>query len=301
MPPKKKKGGAAKSKAGTGVKDHENDGKKGKKNKDKKGKKDNKSETSSGGGKKGKKGKNKDGDEDDEDDRNQEGMAQGPKPKPITPEIQNPSLPDDKDGIERILKLVTIYDDPDWGGCTISGLLSSDIVAHSVKKTHMLSSVLEHKCTLVAKQSGRIIGICLCADRDDEEWENAWAHLKATFPEVADRDEILKHVYQGESHQAGRTVIIHQLAVDKNYRRMTVGTQLVKACIEKADDHSYHRVSILCTDAFSALICKKLKFKKQGEPLHYKKFNHPRTGRLIYKCIYKKPHKKMQHYALRFT
>ena len=84
------------------------------------------------------------------------------------------------------------------------------------------------------------------------------------------------------------------------YRRMTVATQLIEECVKRADGENYHRISIICTDAFSEKIVKKLKFEAQGDPLHYKKFVHPTTGSVIYKCIYKKPHKKMVHYTMRF-
>ena len=141
-----KKGGkvsAAKAdKKGGGKKSMKDGGKGGKKPKSKR--EDNDSDDGGGGGGGGKK--------------DREGWATDPKPKPIKPTIENPSLPDDKYGIERILKLVTCYEDPDYGGCTISGLLSSDMVLLMIKKTHLLDSVLNHPCTLVAKHEGRIIG-----------------------------------------------------------------------------------------------------------------------------------------------
>ncbi|XP_075246054.1 uncharacterized protein LOC142339716 isoform X3 [Convolutriloba macropyga] len=245
--------------------------------------------------------KNGDENEGGEPGTDREGWATGPKPDPIKPTIECPGPgPEDKRGIERILQLATVYDDPDYGGCTISGLLSSEVVLLMVKKTHLLEAVLTHKCTLIARHEGRIIGICLCTDKGDQEWENAWANLKATFPKIADRDEILKQVYKGDETQAGKTVQIHQLAVDSRYRRMTVATQLIEECVKRADGENYHRISIICTDAFSEKIVKKLKFEAQGDPLHYKKFVHPTTGSVIYKCIYKKPHKKMVHYTMRF-
>ena len=141
-----KKGGKASAakadKKGGGKKSMKDGGKGGKKPKSKS--KDNDSDDGGGGGGGGKK--------------DREGWATDPKPKPIKPTIENPSLPDDKYGIERILKLVTCYEDPDYGGCTISGLLSSDMVLLMIKKTHLLDSVLNHPCTLVAKHEGRIIG-----------------------------------------------------------------------------------------------------------------------------------------------
>jgi len=314
MPPKKKdeKKGKGKKKSGEEppppkvIKDHEKDGKKGKKGKKgpsnigrqtpipgakggkgAKGAKADKKKNSGESGKSGKKG-------------DREGFATGPKPAPIECTVENISGYDDKSGVERILKLVTVYDDPDYGGCTISGMLSSDLVLLMVRRTHLLPAVLSHPCSLVARYEGRIIGICLCTDKGDGDWESEWAQLKATFPKIADRDEIFKQVYKGDDRQAGKTLQIHQLAVDSRYRRMTVATQLVTECVKKADKENYTRVSIVCTDAFSELIVKKLKFKPMGEEIHYKKFTHPTTGTLIYKCIYKKPHKKMKHYALRF-
>ena len=88
--------------------------------------------------------------------KDSKGYAAEPKPPPLTAELSNPDLTTDKGGIERILKLVTVYDDPDYGGCTISGLLSNDVLLHALKRTHLLDSVLTHPCTLVAKNTGNM-------------------------------------------------------------------------------------------------------------------------------------------------
>ena len=89
--------------------------------------------------------------------KDREGFSTEPKPQPLTADIDNPEMTTDKGGIERILKLVTVYDDPDYGGCTISGLLSNEILLHAIKKTHLIDSVLRHSCTLVAKHTGQCL------------------------------------------------------------------------------------------------------------------------------------------------
>ena len=153
-------------------------------------------------------------------------------------------------------------------------------------------------CKLILKNYSILLGICLCADKDDKDWKAAWEYLKSAIEKIEWRTAIFKQAYKGESIQAGKTVRVHQLAVDKRYRRMTVGYQLLQECVKRADDNDYHRVSILCTDAFSPLIAKKLKFEKSGESVPYSSFK-TEKGKIVYNGAYLAPHKEIQNYALR--
>ena len=91
-------------------------------------------------------------------DKKGEGWSKEPKPDPIKPKIDNPEMPMDRIGIERILKLYSNYDDPSFYNATVCGSLSQELVELMVRRSLILDSVLSHKCTLVAKHDGRIVG-----------------------------------------------------------------------------------------------------------------------------------------------
>ena len=96
-------------------------------------------------------------------------------------EISNPTLKEKK-GVERYLKLVTVYEDPDYHACTVSGLASQNIMMFAILSIHLNPSVLSDPCSLVARHEDKIVGICLCTDKESKTWQMLWDDLKTQIP-----------------------------------------------------------------------------------------------------------------------
>ena len=53
------------------------------------------------------------------------------------------------------------------------------------------------------------------------------------FFRLMDRNDVLEKAYKDEEDEKGKTVMIHQVAVDAKCRRRTIASQLIEACCKK--------------------------------------------------------------------